>query len=85
MVEEEDGESTQLGETATLELTPEQVEIIAVSSAISQNQLSLALRSVEDSGNGDGKGADFLVKSASRKTEGPIRLIRSGRTETIRK
>jgi pilus assembly protein CpaB len=45
-VEEKDGEKVVVGETATLELLPQQSEILAT--AQTQGKLSLALRSLED-------------------------------------
>ena len=83
LIEEQNGEKTQIGETATLELSPEQVEILSVSNSISDGELTLALRSVEDSGDGDG-GASHLVQNGKKK-HGPIRLIRFGSTEMVRK
>ena len=81
--EGEGGGTTRLGETATLELTPEQVEVVAVSRAISNGQLTLALRSVEDSGTENGGTASHLLASKT-KADGPIKLIRFGSTTSVR-
>ena len=81
-IEDEDGETSQIGDTATLELTPEQVEIVAIASSIAENRLLLALRSVEDSAADDTAGAAHLL-SNNRKRSGRIRLIRFGKAEEV--
>ncbi len=71
------------GETATLELTPDQAEIIT--KIESSGELSLALRSIAES---DGKSladdkpvlSEAFVKSPARRVEKGITYIRSGLT-----
>lgn len=66
-VEEQDGEKVVVGETATLELLPQQSEILAT--AQTQGKLSLALRSLEDAeSDGEQEQAD----------SGTIVMVRSG-------
>ena len=84
LVEEKDGAKNQIGETATLEVTAEQAEIITVSKQIAQNQLTLALRSVADSNPALGGGAGHLVRDDEPKKSGSIRMIRFGQTEEIK-
>ncbi|MDA8870209.1 Flp pilus assembly protein CpaB [Rhizobiaceae bacterium] len=82
--EEEGGSKTRLGDTATLELTPEQTEIITVSGRMSEGALVLSLRSVEDAGDGDAEGASHLLAGSDGRTKGAIRLIRFGKADFVR-
>ncbi|WP_319530580.1 Flp pilus assembly protein CpaB [uncultured Cohaesibacter sp.] len=66
-VEDQDGQKVVVGETATLELTPSQSEILVT--AQRQGKLSLALRSLEDA-----KGDD----PAEDERSGTIVLVRNG-------
>ncbi|WP_096173391.1 Flp pilus assembly protein CpaB [Cohaesibacter sp. ES.047] len=66
-VEDQDGQKVVVGETATLELTPSQSEVLVTSQR--QGQLALALRSLEDA-----KGDDPDVDDRS----GTITLVRNG-------
>lgn len=73
--EDEKGHKVVVGKTATLELTPEQAEIITVAQQMA-DRLTLALRSVKDVHDVTGPGADYLVSGAGHK--GMVRLIKSG-------
>ncbi|PCH47560.1 MAG: Flp pilus assembly protein CpaB [Hyphomicrobiales bacterium] len=85
LVEEKDGEKFQVGETATLELTADQAEILTVSKQISNNRLTLALRSVADSNPALTGGAGHLIEEQKQpKTRGTIRIVRYGQTEEIK-
>ncbi|MEM1040826.1 MAG: Flp pilus assembly protein CpaB [Pseudomonadota bacterium] len=84
VIEEENGEKSKVGDTATLELTPEQAQIISVSSRIAQNNLMLALRSIEDIKEEGTGGASHLLSNGSRKKKGTIRLVRFGKSNEIR-
>ncbi|PLW75831.1 Flp pilus assembly protein CpaB [Cohaesibacter celericrescens] len=66
-VEDKDGVKVVVGETATLELTPSQSEILVT--AQQQGNLSLALRSLEDA-----EGDEVVDES----TSGTIVMVRSG-------
>ncbi len=66
-IEDQDGTKVVVGETATLELSPAQSEILVT--AQQQGALSLALRSLEDAG-GD--------ESRDEAQSGTITLVRSG-------
>ena len=86
-IQDEDGEASQVGDTATLELTPEQVEIVAAAKALasqvgggSSNALTLALRSVEDSGPDAGPTA---AASEGTLRRDKVRLIRFGKAEVV--
>ena len=68
-IEEQDGERVVVGKTATLELSPSEVELVA--SAEKEGSLSLSLRSM----------ADMKIDDAVRKSRrsGTVRLYRSGK------
>ena len=68
-IEEQNGERVVVGKTATLELSPSEVEL--VSSAEKEGSLSLALRSM----------ADMNIDDAARKKRrsGTVRLYKSGK------
>jgi pilus assembly protein CpaB len=74
---QEDGKGNKVtvGKTATLELTPEQAEIITVAQQMA-DRLTLALRSIKDVQEPVGPGAEYLVNGAGHK--GTVRLIKSG-------
>lgn len=78
--EDENGEKTKVGSTATLELTPEQAEIITVAQQMAA-RLSLVLRSLQDTQEPTGPGAGYLVNSPGR--AGNVKLIKSGTVTEI--
>jgi len=73
--EDEEGKKVKVGQTATLELTAQQAEIITVAQQMA-DRLTLALRSVADAQQKDLAEADYLVSSSGRR--GTVRLIKSG-------
>ncbi|ATU92868.1 Flp pilus assembly protein CpaB [Phyllobacterium zundukense] len=78
--EDETGQKTKVGSTATLELTPEQAEILTVAQQMA-SRLSLVLRSVQDAQEQTGPGAEYLVNSPGR--AGNVKLIKSGTVTEI--
>jgi pilus assembly protein CpaB len=74
-------EETQLGETATLELSPQQAEIITVAQQMS-DRLTLALRSLADAKSGareSEQDAYYLIGGpSSASTRNSITVIRNG-------
>lgn len=78
--EDETGDKTKIGSTATLELTPEQAEILTVSQQMA-TRLALVLRSVQDAQEETGPGAGYLVNSPGR--AGNVKLIKSGTVTEI--
>jgi pilus assembly protein CpaB len=74
-------EETQLGDTATLELTPQQAEIITVAQQMS-DRLTLALRSLADAKNGareSERDALYLIGGpSSASNRNSITVIRNG-------
>ncbi len=73
--EGDDGTSSVVGATATLELTPEQTKIITVAQQMA-DRLTLALRSVADAQENDTLSAGYLLNGGSGQPE--IQVIKSG-------
>lgn len=73
--EGEDGVSSVVGATATLELTPDQARIITVAQQMA-DRLTLSLRSVSDAQESDTVSADYLLSSGTGQPE--IQVIKSG-------
>lgn len=73
--EDEEGRKVKVGETATLELSPQQSEIITVAQQMA-DRLTLALRSVADAQEEATGEADYLLSGNGR--SGTVRLIKSG-------
>ncbi|TIQ90548.1 MAG: Flp pilus assembly protein CpaB, partial [Mesorhizobium sp.] len=78
--EDEEGKSTRVGQTATLELTPQQAEIITVAQQMA-DRLTLALRSISDTQEKNLDEADYLVSGNGRR--GTVRLIKSGEVSEV--
>ena len=78
--EYEDCKKVKVGETATLELTPQQAEIITVAQQMA-DRLSLALRSVEDAQEVPDGESTYLVSGNGRR--GTVRLIKSGEVSEV--
>ncbi len=74
VIEEQDGEKAKVGDTATLELSSEQVE--SLSEAGARGTLRLALRSVED--------AESHKAGPKNKRRGKVRLIRFGKASEVK-
>jgi pilus assembly protein CpaB len=78
--EDEEGKKTRVGQTATLELTPQQAEIITVAQQMA-DRLTLALRSITDNKEKNADEADYLVSGNGRR--GTVRLIKSGEVSEV--
>ena len=78
--EDEEGRKVKVGETATLELTAQQAEIITVAQQMA-DRLTLALRSVADAQEVPQDEADYLVNGNGKR--GTIRLIKSGEVTEV--
>jgi pilus assembly protein CpaB len=78
--EDEEGRRVRVGETATLELTSRQAEIITVAQQMA-DRLTLALRPIKDANEAVDYEADYLVSGSGRR--GTVRLIRSGEISEI--
>lgn len=79
-IEEKNGEPVVVGETATLQLDPEQAKILTVAQQMA-DRLALSLRSLEDSSEGETKSADYLL-SGSR-GNGRVRVIKYGKSKDV--
>jgi pilus assembly protein CpaB len=72
--EDEEGRRVKVGETATLELTPDQAELLTVAQQMA-DRLTLALRSIADA---DEKIDQTKTSSLGGGQSGAIRLIKQG-------
>jgi pilus assembly protein CpaB len=74
----EDGGQTVIGQTATLELTPQQVQILTVAQQMSDH-LTLALRSVADSrATPADSAADAIHLIGGTKRNGAVTVVKNG-------
>ena len=78
--EDEEGKKVKVGETATLELTPQQAEIITVAQQMA-DRLTLALRSIKDTQEKPTDEADYLVSGNGKR--GTVRMIKSGEVSEV--
>ena len=78
--EQEDGEPVVVGETATLQLSPDQAKILTVAQQMA-DRLSLALRSLEDSGDQVTTGAEYLLNGSGN--SGRVKIIKYGSTQEV--
>jgi pilus assembly protein CpaB len=78
--EDEEGRRVKVGETATLELTPQQAEIITVAQQMAE-RLTLSLRALVDTREQVTDEADYLVSGNGRR--GTVRLIKSGEVSEV--
>ncbi len=78
--EDEEGRRVRVGDTATLELTPQQAEIITVAAQMA-DRLTLALRAVADAQDPVEAAGEYLVSGNGRR--GTVRLIRNGEVSEV--
>ncbi|WP_309085964.1 Flp pilus assembly protein CpaB [Chelativorans sp.] len=78
--EDEEGRRVKLGETATLELTPEQAEVITVAQQMA-DRLTLSLRSIADTSQAPADPGLYLVTGKGRGNS--VRLIKSGEVSVV--
>ncbi len=77
-IEDQNGEKVVVGQTATLELSPQQAEILTVAEQMS-DKLTLALRSIEDAKAGPSDvGGDAVHLIGGTKRNGAVTLVKSG-------
>jgi len=77
-IEEKDGERVVVGQTATLELSPQQAEILTVAQQMAQ-RMTLALRSIEDSMTSPTDSSfDAVHLIGGTKRDGAVTLIKNG-------
>lgn len=82
-IQERDGEPFVVGKTATLELTDEQVRILAVTQQAS-DQLTLALRSLQDADQEPTSDGLFLIGNADGTPSDTISIVRYGQRTTVK-
>ncbi|WP_295808232.1 Flp pilus assembly protein CpaB [uncultured Nitratireductor sp.] len=78
--EDEEGRRVKVGETATLELTPEQAEIITVAQQMA-DRLTLSLRAITDTNETAANDGSYLVTGRGRGNS--VRLIKSGEVTEV--
>ncbi|EKF19469.1 Flp pilus assembly protein CpaB [Nitratireductor pacificus] len=78
--EDEEGRRVKVGETATLELSPEQAEIITVAQQMA-DRLTLSLRAITDTNVPPEDDGAYLVSGAGRGNS--VRLIKSGEVTEV--
>ncbi len=78
--EGEDGRKDIVGQTATLELTPQQAELITVAQQMA-DRLSLTLRPIADAQDPVTSPGDYLVSGDGRR--GTVRMIKSGEISEV--
>lgn len=78
IIEDEEGKSSVVGETATLQLDPRQVEILAVAQETA-DRLSLSLRSIADNGEIVSSDSEGLMGGG----RGAVRVIKYGRVNEL--
>ncbi len=77
-IEDQNGEKVVVGQTATLELTPQQAEILTVAQQMS-DRLTLALRSIQDSTVTAADSADDAVHLiGGTKRNGAVTVVKNG-------
>lgn len=79
-VEEKDGESVVVGQTATLQLSPREAEILTAAQQMA-DRLTLTLRSVEDSKGGVTTKAGYLI--GGERGAGIVRVIKFGNAKDV--
>ncbi|PCI02768.1 MAG: Flp pilus assembly protein CpaB [Hyphomicrobiales bacterium] len=80
LIEEKDNKKVVVGKTATLQLTPTQVKILTVAQQMS-SRLTLSLRSLADSNDGQTKGAEHLLTGTRGK--GRVRIVKFGQMREV--
>jgi pilus assembly protein CpaB len=76
-IEEQDGEKVVVGQTATLELSPQQAEILTVAQQMG-DRLTLALRSLADAQSGNDSSRDAMHLIGGVKRNGAVTVVRGG-------
>jgi pilus assembly protein CpaB len=77
---DEEGNQVRVGDTATLELTPQQAEIITVAQQMA-DRLTLALRAIVDTQEQVETESDYLVSGNGKR--GTVRMIKSGEVTEV--
>jgi pilus assembly protein CpaB len=76
-IEDKNGEKVVVGQTATLELTPQQVEILTVAQQMSE-RLTLSLRSIIDAKPSPADAKDAVHLLGGTKQNGAVTVVKNG-------
>jgi pilus assembly protein CpaB len=76
-IEDKNGEKVVVGQTATLELTPQQVEILTVAQQMSE-RLTLSLRSIVDARPSPADAKDAVHLLGGTKQNGAVTVVKNG-------
>lgn len=76
-IEDQNGVQVVVGQTATLELTPQQAQILTVAQQIGE-RLTLALRSIADANDPDQSGEDAVYLIGGSKQNGAVTVVKNG-------
>ena len=76
-IEDQNGEQVVVGQTATLELTPDQAQILTVAQQLSE-RLTLALRSIADSAELEDSSLDAHHLISGAKQKGSVTVVKNG-------
>lgn len=76
-IEDQNGEQVVVGQTATLELSPQQAQILTVAQQIA-DRLTLALRSIADSRTSETDAEDAVHLIGGSKQNGAVTVVKSG-------
>ena len=76
-IEDQNGEQVVVGQTATLELSPQQAQILTVAQQIG-DRLTLALRSIADSRKTGADAADAVHLIGGSRQNGAVTIVKSG-------
>ena len=79
-LQNEEGEATQIGDTATLELLPEEAELVALSQSV--GELSLVLRSWSDVGESEPREAMLDMMRGGATGNGGVVVYRNGKASS---
>lgn len=82
-IQEKDGEPVVVGKTATLELTDEQVRVLAVTQQVADS-ITLALRSIRDSDEPVTADGVFLIGNADGSQKNTISIVRHGNATAVK-
>jgi pilus assembly protein CpaB len=78
--EDEEGRKVKVGQTATLELSPQQAEIVTVAQQMAE-RLALSLRSTADAADKAQPSADYLLNGTGKGSS--VKVIKSGQITEV--
>ncbi len=78
--EDEEGRKVKVGQTATLELSPQQAEIVTVAQQMAE-RLTLSLRSTADAADKEQPSAEYLLNGTGKGSS--VKVIKSGQISEV--